>query len=179
MKKIAALAFALAFLAALPLRAADPVSFTVGGLSFKRPAVFTWVPVDPAGMRKANLLASDPADASKKAEVTFFHFGPGVGGGVDANIARWVGQFAPDKPDARPVIEKAEVKGRKLTRVRATGTFASGMPGSPTTPMTGYALFGIIVEDAGGDVFVKMTGPASAVEAAAPALEELVRSALE
>ena len=159
--------------------AADPSTFTVGSFTFKRPSTFNWQSVPPGGMRKAWLTIGDPKDPTKSGDVIFFHFGPGMGGGVDANIARWVGQFTPDKPDEKPVIEKAEVEGVKLTRVRMEGTFASGMPGGPTTPLKNYAMLGVIVESPNGDVFVKFTGPAEMVKTASGAFEELVRSGLK
>ena len=171
----------LALVSALTLQlfAADPTSFQVGSFTFKRPSTFTWQAIPPGGMRKAWLTIGDPKDPAKSGEVTFFHFGPGVGGGVDANIQRWVGQFTPAKPEDKPVIEKAEVKGVKLTRVRTEGTFASGMPGGPTTPLKEFGLLGVIIESPNGDVFVKFTGPLDMVKTASGAFEELVKSALE
>ena len=71
------------------------------------------------------------------------------------------------------------MKGINLTRVRAEGTFSSGMPGGPTTPLKGYALLGIILESPNGDVFIKMTGPGDVVKANAQAFEDLVKSAIE
>jgi len=169
----------LAALAVDSLRAAFPTSFTEGSSTFKRPPALAWVAVDPAGMRKAQLFAGDPSDPAKRAEIVFFHFGPGVGGGVDANIQRWLGQFTQGEKDPKPIVEKADVKGTKLTRVRAEGTFASGMPGGPTTPQPNSALLGVIIESPNGDVFVKMTGPGDVVKANAQNFEDLVKSALE
>lgn len=164
---------------ALPivLRAADPVTFTVGAFTFKRPAAWTWTALPPSSMRKAQLRIVDPANPTGPgAEVAFFHFGAGQGGGVDQNISRWVGQF--DKPETvNPVLEKAEIKGTKVTRIRVdSGTFSSGMPGAPTAPMTNYGLYGAILESPQGDVFIKMTGPAALVKAAAADFEGLIQS---
>ncbi len=166
-------------LCALPvvLRAADPATFTVGAFTFKRPAAWTWVVLPPSSMRKAQLRVPDPANPTGSgAEVAFFNFGAGQGGGVDQNISRWVGQF--DKPDTlNPVLEKAEIKGTKVTRVRVgSGTFSSGMPGAPTTPLENYGLYGAILESPQGDVFVKLTGPAALVKAAAADFEGLIQS---
>ncbi len=163
------------------LRAADPATFTVGAFTFKRPASFAWSPVNPAGMRKAQLKFADPANpAGPGADIVFFHFGAGQGGGVDANISRWVGQFSPEEgKKLDPVVENATVSGTKITRVRVErGTFSSGMPGGPTTPLADYGLQGAILESAGGDVFIKMTGPAAVVKAAAADFEALVTSPL-
>ena len=169
--------FAL-FPAATRVRAADPATFTVGSFTFKRPETWKWVPIN-SQMRKAQLRVPDAANASGPGcEVVFFDFGPGQGGGVDANISRWVGQFEQQygKP-VTPVVEAATVKGTKITRVRVeSGTFSSGMPGGPTTPMENYGLYGAILESAQGDVFVKMTGPSALVKAAAADFEALIAS---
>ena len=61
--------------------------------------------------------------------------------------------------------------------MKAEGTFGSGMPGGPTTPMKDYALRGAILESPSGDVYVKMTGPKAIVKEAAPTLEKMVREA--
>ena len=75
------------------------------------------------------------------------------------------------------VEETAEIKGTKITRVRvASGTFNSGMPGGPTTPQTDYGLYGAILENKDGDVFIKLTGPAALVKASAADFEALIQS---
>lgn len=159
----------LTLLLAVSLHAADPVEFQVGAFSFDRPQGWQWiVPASP--MRKAQLAV---ASGDAAAEVTFFHFGAGQGGGVQANVDRWFGQFQ----DATTGQERETSSATPLTIVRARGTFQSGMPGGPTTPMTGYALLGAILENPEGDVFVKMTGPAATVDAANDAFLGMVRKA--
>lgn len=172
------LAASTAVLAACPeARAADPASFTVGAFTFKRPSTWSWVPVS-SSMRKAQLRVANPADpGGPAADIIFFHFGAGQGGTVDSNISRWLGQFGDDKDKLKPIIETAEVKGTKITRVRvASGTFSSGMPGGPTTPMTNYGMYGAIIESPQGDVYVKLTGPADLVNAATPNFEAMIQS---
>ena len=162
------------------LLAADPTAFTVGAFTFRRPAGFAWVPVN-SPMRKAQLRFTDPAHPEREAaDVTFFHFGPGQGGGVDQNLGRWLGQFQEKADVLNPELESATVNGTKITRVRVDhGTFSSGMPGGPTTPVTDYGLFGAILESPQGDVFIKMTGPAEVVKAAAADFERLIGSPLQ
>lgn len=160
----------MTILAVSALHAADPVQFSVGDFSFDRPDGWTWVPTTSA-MRKAEL--SVPGSEGKAAEVTFFHFGPGQGGGVEANVQRWFGQFQDGYTDTR--VEK--YGKTSVTMVTASGTFASGMPGGPTTPEAGYALRGAILESAGGDVFIKMTGSEATVKAAEGAFEKMVKTA--
>jgi hypothetical protein len=162
-------------LCAPSVRAADaaPDSFEVGGLKFKRPAEWAWVPVQ-SSMRKAQ-LAVPGLGASKGGEITFFHFGPSGGGDLESNIQRWLRQF-----QSTPGVEKVESKtlgGRKTTLVTTEGTFSAGMPGQPASPMENYALLGAIVEDPAGNVFVKMTGPRDTVQAAKSKFLEFLEAA--
>jgi hypothetical protein len=151
--------------------AAGPVEFTVGSFTFARPESWEWMtPTSP--MRKAQLSVPGKAEGPA-AEVTFFHFGAGQGGSVQANVDRWFKQFSDGYTDS-----KTEHAGNTtITFVKAEGTFASGMPGGPTTAMKDYAMRGAILESSSGDVYVKMIGPKDVVKGAAPALEKMVREA--
>lgn len=152
------------------LAAAEPAEFEVGAFKFVRPEGWGWIA--PTAMRKAQL--SVPGEGAA-ADITFFHFGPGQGGGPEANISRWVAQL---EGGAANAMQKTEQFGKTKTWfVTASGTFQSGMPGGPTTPMEGYALRGAILESAGGDVFVKMTGPAPIVSEAAEQFDRMVEAA--
>ena len=105
--------------------------------------------------------------------MTFFHFGAGQGGSVQANIDRWFKQFSDGYTEA-----KAERVGNTTVMfVKASGTFSSGMPGGPTTPLKDYALRGAILESPAGDVYVKMTGPQVVVKIAEQALNTMIRDA--
>ncbi len=164
MKKILLLPITVALYAsALPVHAEPaPESFPVGGLNFQRPADWAWVPVQ-SSMRKAQLLVPG-LDPSKTADITFFHFGPAGGGDLDSNIQRWFRQF--QGPAGVEKVETKDLAGRKVTIVSTEGTFSAGMPGANSAPMSDYALLGAILEDAQGNVFVKMTGPKGTVLAA-------------
>lgn len=149
---------------------ADPVEFRVGAFSFERPEGWQWV-VPSSAMRKAQLAV--PGEGNT--EVTFFYFGAGQGGGVQANVDRWFGQFQNAKTG-----QASETVGKTpVTFVHAEGTFQSGMPGGPTSPMEKYAMRGAILGSSEGDVFVKMTGPVAVVESAGGAFEKMVRDAAQ
>ena len=125
-------------------------------------------------MRKAQL---EIGEGTSKAEVTFFHFGAGSGSTAD-NVSRWFSQFSGSEANRK--TDSTEVNGVKITFVETAGTFSSGMPGGPTTPLPGYALRGAIFENPeSGNVFVKMTGPESVVKAATPAFREMVTAAAQ
>ena len=112
-------------------------------------------------MRAAQLKISG-AKEGESADVVFFHFGPSGGGDTQSNVDRWVRQFQGGSEAAK--VEPQEIGGAKVTLVTTEGTFNSGMPGGPTTPMENYALLGAIIEHKEGSVFVKMTGPAALVK---------------
>lgn len=136
-----------------------PVSFPVGGLNFQRPEGWTWVE-STSPMRKAQ-LAVPGTGGSPGGEVVFFHFGPNDGGGVKANVERWLGQFQ-EKGDAlKSKVEELPVRGKTLTLVRAEGTYLSGLPGGPRTPVPDTVLLGAIVPGPEGAVFIRFTGPSS------------------
>jgi hypothetical protein len=132
-----------------------------------------WKSVTPSSpMRKAQL---EIARGPEKAEVTFFHFGADQGGTAADNVTRWYAQF-PGSEDKR-ITENVQVGSVKITFAMTEGTFSSGMPGGPTTPMEGYALCGAILESAAGNVFVKMTGPNAVVKASTEAFKKMVSDA--
>jgi hypothetical protein len=148
---------------------AEPVK--VGVFTFTVPE--GWKKVTPSSpMRKAQL---EIAQGSDKAEVTFFQFDAGQGGSVADNVARWFVQF-PDSKDKQKT-EITQAGSVKITYVTTEGTFSSGMPGGPTTPMSGYALCGAILETASGNVFVKMTGPMGVVKSSTEAFRKMISEA--
>jgi hypothetical protein len=155
------------------LAADAPATFKVGDYTFTRPV--KWESVQPSSsMRKAQLRV--PGDKGQSADVIFFHFGPGGGGGTQANIDRWQGQFT----DAHDKSAKPEKIGRhNVIYVTSKGTYSGGMPGAPATPLPNYALLGAIIESDGGNIFIKMTGPEKVVSAAEKDFRQMVASALK
>jgi hypothetical protein len=155
--------------AALAEQPAEPVK--VGPFTFTVPE--GWKKVTPSSpMRKAQL---EIVRGSDKAEVTFFQFDAGQGGSVADNVARWFAQFPGS--EAKRKTENVQAGSVKITYVTTEGTFSSGMPGGPTTPMTGYALYGAILEGADGNVFIKMTGPEAVVKSSSDAFKKMVSDA--
>jgi hypothetical protein len=155
------------------IRAEAPEPFKVGAFTFTVPE--GWTKVQPSSpMRNAQLeIAQGPA----KAEVTFFHFGAGASGTPADNVTRWFAQF-PDSGNKRD-SKSTEINGVRVTFATAEGTFSSGMPGAPTTPMPDYALAGAILQHGDGDVYVKMTGPIAIVKGATEAFQKMISNAAE
>lgn len=148
---------------------AEPLK--VGPFAFVVPS--GWKSVAPSSpMRKAQL---EIAKGSEKAEVTFFHFDAGQGGSVTDNVTRWFNQFPGS--EGKQKTETLQAGSVKVTFATTEGTFDSGMPGGHTTPKSGYALYGAILESSTGNVFVKMTGPEALVKASGDAFKKMVTDA--
>src|SRR5262245_59339113 len=128
----------LLFVSALQGLADAPATFKVSDFSFTRPASWEWVEVS-SPMRKAQLKITDSA-SKESAEVIFFHFGKGDGGGTKANVERWFGQFKEPREQIQAKTEEVTIGKHKVTYVQAQGTYLSGMPGVAQTPMPNYAL---------------------------------------
>jgi hypothetical protein len=125
-----------------------PATFKVGEFTFTRPADWQWQE-STSMMRKAQLKVSS-ADKKQTGEVVFFHFGEGNGGGTQANIDRWLGQFEEPKDKLNSKVEEVTVNKRKVHYVQAQGTYQSGMPGGPKTPQPNTMLLGAILESPQG-----------------------------
>jgi hypothetical protein len=159
LRATASVAVTLLLLSA-PLHAAVPSS--AAGVAWKVPAAWTAGP--GSAMRVATYVVPG-AKGAEKGECAVFFFGPGQGGGVDDNVARWAKQF-----EGAPAPERSTgtVAGLRVTRAAVAGTYLA--PGGPAMQATGkkagYRLLGAIVEAPGGNVFFKLTGPAATVAAA-------------
>lgn len=158
------------------LAAEGPKTFPVGEFTFSSPAGWEWVPVT-SSMRKAELQVQSK-DKKQKAEVVFFHF-EGGGGGTQANIDRWLGQFKEPREQLKAKVEAAKVNNRPVTFVQAEGTYLSGMPGGPKTPQPDSMLLGAILESQQGNVFVRMTGPAALAKESQGDFRKMIEAALK
>jgi hypothetical protein len=90
-------------------------------------------------------------------------------GGVQANLDRWAGQFS---GGGEPKFEERSVGSLTVHVAQASGTYRN--MGDP--PLENQALRGAVVETPAGLVFIKMTGPAEAVEAAEEGFNSMVGS---
>ena len=145
-------------------------------LRWSAPSTWKLGPEKP--MRAATYLIPAAGGDSEGGECAIF---VDIGGGVQANIDRWIGQFS--QPDGSPSAGKAKqkqetVNGYPVTTVELTGIYnASGMGmGQPSPPKTGYKLLGAIVEGPSGEVFFKLTGPEKTMAAAQKDFQALLKS---
>jgi hypothetical protein len=152
---------------------------TAGGLTWTAGAPLE-ARAPQSNMRAAEyIIAGGAPDA-----VLTVHFFPGMGGGVDANLDRWIGQFS--NPDGTPLgrsaakLDKRSVGGIAISTVDVAGNFAASMgpmmQADPSGPRPNYRMVGAVAEGPKGLVFFKLTGPASDVDRAKPAFDALLES---
>ena len=139
---------------------------TEGALVWTPPPRWQAVP-STSSMRLATYKIPRAPGDTDDAELSVTH----VGGSIDANIDRWVGQFdAVGQKTAKRT--RRTVAGLSVTIVEIQGTYSGGM--DPSGPKAGWALLGAIVETPGMPYFFKMTGPAKTVAAARAELDTML-----
>ena len=146
-----------------------------GGLTWTAPP--EWKSQGERPMRAATYNIPAAKGDSESAELAVFYFGESSGGGVDANVKRWIDQF--QKADGSSAAKDAKVKKEKIagspaTAVEVKGTYMGGSMMGPSTPKPGFRLLGAIVEGPGGNVFFKLTGPEKTVAGAEKPFRKLL-----
>lgn len=163
---------------AAPASPASGIPTQAGGLQWSAPE--NWTAEAERPMRAATYRVPSAADDTEAGECAVFYFGPNEGGGVEANIDRWIGQMK--QPDGSSSAAKA--KTRKLngalpiTLVDLTGTYMAigGPMMQVTAEKPGFRLIGAIVQGPQGAVFFKFTGPEKTVEANAAKFLAMVQA---
>ncbi|MEZ4461982.1 MAG: hypothetical protein R3E66_20130 [bacterium] len=150
---------------ALPMaQAAGEVKFasasefgTTGPLRWTAPA--TWTAAVPASSMRLAEYTLPPADGSLPGEISIFYFGASGGGGVEANVQRWIGQFSgADGAPAASNQSEETVNGMKVHRVDASGTYNPGMAGNGVS-RENHRMLGAIVESPVGLYFSSSSAP--------------------
>ncbi|TWT88760.1 hypothetical protein Mal64_22480 [Pseudobythopirellula maris] len=143
-----------------------------GALQYTPPE--SWQAVKPRSrivQREYSVTHDKAEDDTPAARMTI----TSAGGGVEANLARWVGQFQ-NVSDGAQRREKIEVAGMPVSLLDIEGTYLEGMrPFGPKTPRPEYRMLAAVVETgAKGDYFFKLVGPAAVVAQHAEAFREMV-----
>jgi len=138
----------------------------VGLLEYTSTAPAEWVPAPTAStMRLAEFTAPG---AEGEAEVVAYYFGPGQGGSVEANTARWTEQFFDESGGhPEPDIEKLTDVQFPTTVVTLAGSYARaiGMGGAAGDAVPGQVLVAAVVETPHGNFYLQLHGPAATVNA--------------
>ncbi len=162
--------------AASPPPAAAPAPSASGEQIVAPGAVFAmpdgWVRQQPASqMRLAQAQIPGPGGPG---ELTVFFFGPGGGGGTEANLQRWIGQV---EAEGEAMRESFTLGTWKVTWIDVAGILKpSSMGVGPTDPQPGSRLLGAVVEGEGGPWVFKATGPSETLESQREAFHGMLKS---
>jgi gluconolactonase len=133
-----------------------------GGLKLQVPE--TWKQAEPQSrLRLAEFQVPAAEGDTQPVELAVFSFGGG-GGGVQANIQRWIGQFNAEGRKQQILIGKAE-QGQYVF-VDISGTY--NMPDGPpilqkTKPLPDARMLAVIIGTEKNVFYLKMTGTAKSV----------------
>lgn len=98
-----------------------------------------------------------------------------AGGGKEANVQRWRGQFSRRADDPESKEETVVIDGQEAILVELYGTFRDGFGGGGE--QQNWCMFGAVIPTGPANFFIKMTGPRAAVTAQREVFRELVTSA--
>jgi hypothetical protein len=148
------------------------VTVETQSLDFELPA--SWPQSKPSStMRIAQ--AAIPGEAGT-GELAVFYFGAGQGGGVDANIDRWLQQMEVPSSES-PKRDAFQVGDFTITWVDVGGTLKAGSMGmGPGSARPNYRLLGAVVEGPLGPWFFKATGPDETLSAERPTFLAMLRT---
>jgi hypothetical protein len=150
---------------------------TVTLLDYKTTVPAGWTPRAPSSNMRLAEYTIAGSDAANGAEVVVYFFGKGQGGNVEANLARWKGQFS--TPDGSPVPEtvtRDSTGAFPITFAEYRGTYARGIgAGDASQAKTGQMLIAGIAETPRGTLFIQLFGPAARVAAERDAFMRFVR----
>jgi hypothetical protein len=86
-------------------------------------------------------------------------------GSIDGNIARWEGQVLDaNGEDSYAEIDERTINGHDATLVELTGTYMEGAMGGNPTARENWTMLGAIFPQGRSSLFLKLTGPADAVD---------------
>jgi hypothetical protein len=142
-------------------------AITVAGVTMDIPE--GWTPEPPASsMRLAQF--SLPGDAGP-AELSVF----AVGGGIDMNIDRWIGQFS--DVVAGPERDTISRDGLEIGTLFIAGSYVVGpMMGGTGEPQPGTAFLGAVILNGSQQAQLKLVGPAATIEAQRDAWNSMIES---
>ena len=144
-------------LADTSVSASDRRDLSIAGMSFRLPEKWTEIELTKEQQGFVDARFQIPTSAEPLSLTV-----TSVGGGIDANIERWLGQVEIDPGDS-PKIEDFDVNGLACKWVDLRGTFQSGMSGGNTGPQKNWRMIGIAIPHTPREVYLKVTGPRAAI----------------
>lgn len=140
------------------------------GIQFEVPAGWEQVALSPAqqGMISASFRIPEAGDDVKLTLSS-------VGGGIEANLQRWRGQFQLPAGE-NPIQKTVRVDGTDAIWLDLRGTFDTG-PALQGTAESGMRMIGVAIPRSPRDFYLKLTGPREQLLKAEPEFEAFLQSA--
>lgn len=171
MRRITALGMAVAVLGLAGWSADEPKTkkTEIGPATFEVPA--DWQTQRPNSSFRKLQWGIPTAEGDETAPVFYVSV---AGGGVEANVKRWIDEYEDQVGDAKK--ETIEANGIKFHAVDVAGTFKGGPGGG--AKRKDYRTLGAVVEFPGADTlyFFKMLGPKKSVSAQREAFIKMLKS---
>ena len=145
----------------------EPYEATVGGFKFTVPA--DWQEQPPKSQFVLGEFSLTGEGGSARLTLS------SAGGGLEANIERWQGQFSRGPNDPEPRQSEITFDGQKGTLVELSGTYTDML--SAGNPGKNWRMLGVAIPLGPTNFFVKLTGPQATVTAQKDAFVKFVESA--
>ena len=145
----------------------EPYEATVGGFKFTVPA--DWQEQPPKSQFVLGEFSLTGEGGPARLTLS------SAGGGLEANIERWQGQFSRGPNDPEPRQSEITFDGQKGTLVELSGTYTDML--SAGNPGKNWRMLGVAIPLGPTNFFVKLTGPQATVTAQKDAFVKFVESA--
>ena len=142
----------------------------VAGLKFK--AGDGWKLAETARPMSAGSLTKE---GEPKLEAIFYHFPGGQGGDVEANLARWKGQFAAE-PEAKLERENVKAGDKEIVIATITGTYKGSTMRPEPVPLENHVTIAAIVPGPQGNVFIRLNASKEVADKAKDEFKALASS---
>lgn len=164
--------------AAKEAKAPDPLSFAVADGNLKFTTTGMWESVKPRSrMLEYEIKVPRAEDDKRDGRLTIM----GAGGSIEANVARWEGQFSQaDGTPTKAKVTEETVEDMKVTMVDISGVYVETMGG----PFSGgkkvenpdfRVLAAIVQTPESGNYFVKLIGPKATIGENEKAFAEAIK----
>lgn len=161
----------LAATIAAPLAMAETTAVTIGPANWQVPT--TWKSQPPANQFRVAQWEVPAAEGEKPG----LFYVSSAGGGVEANLRRWVGQFQNPKEERPEMITVADMK---IYPIDITGRYVPPPFARGEVPQDDYRLLGaVVVTPQDGELFFRLQGSNKTVSAQKEAFMALLKSAVK
>ncbi len=145
----------------------EPYEATVGGFKFLVPAGWQEQPPKSQFVLGEFTISGEGGPARLTLS--------SAGGGIEANLERWQGQFSRGPNDPEPRQSEITFDGQKGTLIELAGTYTDMFSGG--NPNKSWRMLGVAVPLGPTNYFVKLTGPQATVTAQRDSFIKFVESA--